>query len=98
MSADGTPAPRRVRTVRFQLTLVSSLLVAVALTIAGVSMAVVLHHLLTRSADTAGTDRARQIADSLTAGGLSAVSPAMLMPAGDIDDMIATATTIPVIP
>ncbi|MFT3663361.1 MAG: ATP-binding protein [Gordonia sp. (in: high G+C Gram-positive bacteria)] len=85
MTPDGIPAQRRVRTVRVQLTLVSSLLVAVALAIAGVSMAVALNHLLTNAADSAGTARAEHIAATLAKGGLKSVTGTMLMPAGDVD-------------
>lgn len=74
-----------MRTVRIRLTLIATLLVSVALAAAGVALALALNHLLTGSADNAGTARTQQIVVALDEGGLPGVTPAMLLPGDDVD-------------
>lgn len=71
--------------MRFRLTLIATLLVSVALGIAGAGLALALNHLLTDSADRASVARAQQIVAALEDGGLPAVTTAMMRPTDDVD-------------
>ncbi|MEZ5210735.1 ATP-binding protein [Gordonia sp. (in: high G+C Gram-positive bacteria)] len=71
--------------MRFRLTLIATLLVAVALGIAGAGLSLALNHILTESATSAGLARAEQLTGALEAGGMPAVTTAMMRPDDDID-------------
>lgn len=75
---------RWLRPVRTRLTVVASALVILALTLAALIMVVALHHILARSAESATSARAHQIAGIITNEGLAGVEPSLLSTAQNV--------------
>ncbi|WP_288812808.1 sensor histidine kinase [uncultured Gordonia sp.] len=67
-----------------RLTVVASVLVILALSLAGLIMVIALHHILARSAEGATSARAQQIAGIVAAEGLRGVEPSLLTTAQNI--------------
>ena len=73
-----------MRPVRTRLTVVATVLVAIALAVAALIMVFALHHILARSADSATSARAHQIAGILTNEGLAGIEPSLLTTAQNV--------------
>lgn len=73
-----------VRPVRTRLTVVASALVTLALAIAALVMVLALHHVLVRSAESATSARAHQIAGILAEEGIEGVEPSLLTTAQNV--------------
>ncbi|MBD0020635.1 HAMP domain-containing protein [Gordonia pseudamarae] len=81
-------AGRWLGPVRIRLTLVATAVVTVAMAVAAIGMLLTMHRSLIADAESAGANRARQLADALEADGLHAITPLMLARDPNVADVV----------